>query len=226
MGKIYARSSSEKQQHENLFKAWMWVVSPRDKALPSEGAAKGEELQPYAPGVFAAMLGDVPAWYVRLVVDVDLGIDLNERDIHLAELEETWFKRDGEDTFGYFVIPLYFHELPLFCVVAKFTSGKPWPPQLVYEILRYEKERLYELMEKNWSDNAWERFLREALTEINECVLVDLLDAVDKDRSWKSWLEALPGEELKKKGLCANSGILLLKNIRTPSSRFSQNPMF
>lgn len=53
-------------------------------------------------------------------------------------------------------------------------------------------------MEKNWSINAWERFLREALTEINERVLVDLLDAVDKDRSWKSWLEALPGKELKK----------------------------
>ncbi len=191
------RTKDRSSQSQGIFDVWQQMISPNAKSVPAEGAVKPEEAPVYAPGIFNAMLADVPASIVQQVDVAQYRLSLNDADRRFIESEAQWFGRTEDRATGFFVLPIYLWSCPVFCVVVK-VSDTGWPPALLHQVLLQEKEALVNDLATAWSNTALETVVRKWLgSDVQPSDVVEAFAGIHSgERQWKSWLDTLPGKSL------------------------------
>jgi len=203
--RIYARYVPRNPQErdgklKDLFGATMWLVDPRDPTLRHAGAPKMEDVLPYAPSIYRATLGTVPASVIEHFDKTadELRIDVNASDLELADLERRWIgSGEGEAAEIYYALPVFVHGLPCYLAIVRVqdvTGLKTGAPE-VSNRLRDRRDELAGELEKILSTDK----LRSILKRWEETIKGDygrlrtLLDRVAQ-YPWTSWLDVFPGQ--------------------------------
>lgn len=190
--------SDSGETYAKLFDAWMQLVDrhTNDRQYPPEGSAKGESLPPYAPSLYDAVLGDIPASFIRSISDQPLRLALNDRDDILADLETEWLEQEeSNQQLGFFVIPIYLFGAPSFCLISR-GLPKDTPPSVVTTVLKHERTILQTKLEMSLREWGWREFVERAYKELKDWTALDMALKTIQTRRWKSWLDTVPGASL------------------------------
>jgi len=182
------------------------VVAP-DALMEVQGIGAGKAGLATARGLYMTLLAQVSSSMVIPFARLEDHPQLtnNDRDLDKAEQEFFAATRQGvAEAAGYFVVPVYFASLPLFCVVLSFPSwlvGKDVNRQQDVGLLADLHTKLRQEVERLFESKVLIPFIQSALPELeangtlDSCAAIkEIREAIscNQERPWKSWLLTIP----------------------------------
>ncbi len=183
---------------------------------------------PTAFGLYLCLLHTISSGAV--IPLSELGISTCSVDKRFGEIEAGFFKRStpeislagGRNLQGsaqsersFFVVPFYYADLPLFCLVVNFAAGLPTAStdqsvytsilQNVFRLMRRELQSCFESAE---GEDLLSVFVDRSITKLTSLYKLSVDDAIraitelrteaQSGNSWKSWLMTIPSHPISK----------------------------
>jgi SAM-dependent methyltransferase len=110
---------------------------------------------------------------------------------------------------GFFVVPFYFADLPLFCLVVDFSQRLPissTDPSVYFSVLRNTAQLIKQELLSSFEIKILRPFIEQAVFKLTSLHDLSLQAAIERLRAmrsdacakpWKSWLLALASEEIR-----------------------------
>jgi hypothetical protein len=110
---------------------------------------------------------------------------------------------------GFFVVPFYFADLPLFCLVVEFSQRLPiatTDPSVYFSVLRNTAQLIKQELLSSFEASVLRPFIEQAVFKLSSSHGLSLQAAIETLRRmrldacakpWKSWLLALASEEIR-----------------------------